>query len=549
MNITLDSRSLLISIFFVNLYLGFVLLLFRATQKTYPGYPYWLAGTLCASLTYGLLATQGIFADFLAFSLSNSLGILTSAFRLEGVRRFNGAKRLSLLNFLLPLLSLPLFAYFTFLQPSTVMRNLIFSAATAALALQIVWALHKNHAQTGNHISRFLVVLMLIFSLLFVARALAWTFFPSSGGAVQNRSVNTLSYVMLMFFDVSWTIGFILLHNQRLKTEIISLNNKLSQLSQAIEQSPSSVLITDLDGRIEYVNPHFTNLTGYSLPEATGMSTSALQSGKTPSSVYDEMWQTIRAGFPWRGELLNRRKDGSLYWESTLIAPVKDENRQIVNYLAFKEDITERKTAEDALRQSEAQMRLLNQELQNQLQKITRLEAELREQAIRDPLTGLYNRRYLLETVQREFKLAKRRRKTISILLLDIDHFKSINDTYGHNAGDSVLQATALLLQQFARETDLACRYGGEEFLLLLPDIPPAPAAQRAETLRQTLQETPIPYKDLRLHITVSIGLATYPANGKDYPEILQKADQALYAAKQHGRNRVTLAPPEKTTH
>lgn len=327
-----------------------------------------------------------------------------------------------------------------------------------------------------------------------------------------------------------------------MNNEVRDLNAQLSQLDQAIDQSPSSILIADLAGKIEYVNPYFSELTGYSPQEAIGMHTRMLKSGKMSPSVYEEMWSAIKAGQPWRGELLNKRKDGGLYWEFAVIAPIRDKNAQIINYIAFKEDVTERKAAEERLRQSELKLRSLNGELQQRLDEITHLKAELQEQAIRDPLTGLHNRRYLFEFMEREFNLSKRQRKVISVLMLDIDHFKNINDTYGHSAGDAVLQATAHLLQEFTRETDLACRYGGEEFLLLLPDMDCATALQRAEALREKLQETSVAYNDFSLSVTASIGLAFYSANGKDYHEIIQKADASLYAAKEQGRNRVVAA-------
>ena len=151
-----------------------------------------------------------------------------------------------------------------------------------------------------------------------------------------------------------------------------------------------------------------------------------------------------------------------------------------------------------------------DQQLQTQLDEVTRLKAKLQEQAIRDPLTGLYNRRYLFEFMQREHKLAKRQPKTTSLLLLDIDHFKKINDTYGHNAGDAVLQSIALLLQEFTRETDLACRYGGEEFAVILPDTSIEGALNIGENMRQNVRDLRITHKLSQTadYITISLGVA-----------------------------------------
>ncbi|MCP4138974.1 MAG: diguanylate cyclase [Chloroflexi bacterium] len=541
MEITLDVRTLLLSLALMNLSLFFVLLIFRSAQKTYPGYIYWVASILCISITFSLLATQDVLPTFLSSVIGNVLAIFVSVFRLEAIKRFAGNNRLSVFNFLLPLFLLPLFYYFSFERPSTFMINFIFTVPTVVLMLQVAWVLHRSHVESPNAASRVLSVFLLVFSFLTSARLLIWAVAPLSEGVLHNATLNVLSNIALMFFAMVFTIGFILLHSQRMHNEVLNLNVQLSQLHQAIEQSPSSIVITDLTGQIEYVNPYFSELTGYSQQETTGMHTKALKSGEMSPAIYDEIWHTIKAGRPWRGELCNKRKDGSLYWEFTVIAPIRDENDQIANYIAFKEDVTERKIAEERLQQSERKLRSLNQELQQRLDEITHLKAELQEQAIRDPLTGLHNRRYLFEFLQREFGLMKRKQREISILLLDLDHFKNINDTYGHGAGDVVLQETARLLQSITRETDLACRYGGEEFLLLLPDMDCATALKRAEFLRKSLQEMSVQYNDLSLNVTASIGLASHPADGKDHPDIIQKADEALYVAKRQGRNRVEI--------
>jgi diguanylate cyclase (GGDEF)-like protein/PAS domain S-box-containing protein len=535
----LDVRTLLVGLAFINFSLVLVLFIFRSVQKTYPGYSYWAAAMFCVAVTYGLLAMQDFLPPFLSFVFGNVVAIFASVFRLEAIKRFGGDEKTSFVNLLLPFVLLPFFAYFTFEYPSALVRNLFFTIPTVWLILQMIGHLEKNDSEPLQKPARFLSGILLVFGLLSMLRLVGWFVLPADGGLLEGRSVNILSNLMLIFFDISLTVGFILMNSQRVSAEMLRLNTELSRLYQAIEQSPSSIMITNLGGQIEYVNPYFTELTGYSLTEAIGMNTRNLKSGKMPPDVYQEMWATIKDGLPWRGELLNKRKDDSLYWEFTMIAPIRDEHEKIVNYIAFKEDVSERKAAEERLKQSELKLRTLNGELQERLDEITLLKTELQEQAIRDPLTGLHNRRYLFEFIEREFNLTKRREKPISVLMLDIDHFKRINDTYGHGAGDLVLQTVARLLQEFTRETDIACRYGGEEFLLLLPDMDCETAQERAERFRKDLQETTITYHDVALKITISIGLATYPLAGQDYETLIQKADEALYAAKEQGRNRV----------
>jgi len=174
-----------------------------------------------------------------------------------------------------------------------------------------------------------------------------------------------------------------------------------------------------------------------------------------------------------------------------------------------------------------------------------RLRERLRQQSIRDVLTGLYNRRFLEEAMERELARAQRAGLPLSVLMLDVDHFKRFNDTYGHDVGDRVLQCVGRVLGQRVRVSDIACRYGGEEFTVLMPEAPPAAARERAEQLRQAI-ETESANFDPRIPgpITVSVGVATTPPYPAQPEALLGAADHALYEAKRAGRNRVEVATP-----
>jgi diguanylate cyclase (GGDEF)-like protein len=170
-----------------------------------------------------------------------------------------------------------------------------------------------------------------------------------------------------------------------------------------------------------------------------------------------------------------------------------------------------------------------------------RLRETLRSQAIRDPLTGLFNRRYMEETLERELNRVKRQGAPLGVIMMDLDHFKQYNDTYGHSAGDDLLSALGSLIKSQIREEDIACRYGGEEFLLILPGTSMEVTLERAEILRQAVQEMHLRYRSLK-PITLSLGVAVYPDHGDTGLEIIQAADAALYRAKQAGRDRVMAA-------
>jgi diguanylate cyclase (GGDEF)-like protein len=192
------------------------------------------------------------------------------------------------------------------------------------------------------------------------------------------------------------------------------------------------------------------------------------------------------------------------------------------------------------LRQAaEAELFNANQRLQAEISEVQRLQEVLREQAIRDSLTGLFNRRFMEETFTHELARAEREGHPIGVIILDIDRFKIINDTYGHAAGDKTLVALGKLFSSRLRASDTACRYGGEEFLLLLPGSNLASTQRRAEELRKAVEELMVPFHSACLTITISLGIAAFPIHGQEMDILIRHADNNLYLAKNSGRNQV----------
>lgn len=319
------------------------------------------------------------------------------------------------------------------------------------------------------------------------------------------------------------------------------LESALQARGAAIEAAAEGIAITDPGGIIEYVNPALTAITGYDAEELNGQSTRIFYSGKHDKAFYDNLWNTIRAGRVWRGEIVNRRKDGSLYTELMAIAPVRNEKGETVHFVAIKHDISERKRMETDLKET-------NTMLQHQLAEIHRLQEELRELAVRDGLTNLFNRRYLDETLERELSRAKREGYPLTLVMIDIDHFKKLNDTYGHQAGDKVLRELAAVLWGNIRTEDVPCRYGGEEFVVLLPRMPLGIAIERAESWRKTFEATRVPFGDFQLEATISCGLSAYPDHARTPDDLLRCCDEALYAAKHGGRNRCEIFSDDTIT-
>ncbi|MCQ4348908.1 EAL domain-containing protein [Pseudomonas stutzeri] len=291
-------------------------------------------------------------------------------------------------------------------------------------------------------------------------------------------------------------------------TARVSDQATLRKLSQAVEQSPSTIVITDLDARIEYANQAFSRVTGYSLEEALGQNPKLLHSGKTPPSTYQDMWQQLTAGRAWRGEFVNRRKDGSEYTETVLISPVFDDAGQPTHYLAIKEDITQRKLDE---------------------QRIERL-------AHFDALTDLPNRKLFAARCEQALGLSERSQQPLAVLYLDLDHFKHINDSLGYRIGDAFLVQVAQRLKSVLRDEDTLSRQGGDEFVLVLPYTDAQGAAHVAARLKALLG-VPCQVEGHRLVVTTSIGIAVFPEDGRDFETLSQRADMAMHRAKQEGRN------------
>jgi len=212
----------------------------------------------------------------------------------------------------------------------------------------------------------------------------------------------------------------------------------------------------------------------------------------------------------------------------------------------FSDHITQRafrlsKSELKERQRAESDMRIMNAELKNRVVEVERLQEQLREQALRDPLTGLYNRRYIADVLCRDLSRVRRENCPLSVIIGDIDHFKAINDTYGHQVGDLFLVGVAELFRRNIRGSDSVCRYGGEEFLFVLPGASIDAARRRAEEIRVQVSRLAVKHDDEALGVTMSFGIAAFPVNGGEGEKIISKADLALYNAKRLGRNQVSI--------
>ena len=286
-------------------------------------------------------------------------------------------------------------------------------------------------------------------------------------------------------------------------------------------QTQEGIMITDRSARIERVNRAFTKLTGYSADEVIGRTPALLKSGRHDQQFYQEMWEALSRENYWQGELWNRRKDGEVYPVRMTISAVQASDGRVTHYVGSFADITHRKEA----------------------------EAQLHRLAFYDPLTELPNRRLLLERLRQAFAASARNGQHGAILFIDLDHFKTLNDTKGHDVGDQLLTEVAVRLLACVRGDDSVARLGGDEFVVMLEDLSKQQdtAAKRAEAVAEKIRTAvaqPYAIGGHEYHSTASIGVSLFFDHMESAEEVLKRADTALYRAKAGGRNTVRFFDP-----
>lgn len=297
-----------------------------------------------------------------------------------------------------------------------------------------------------------------------------------------------------------------------------------------LEHIPEMVFVVDAHDRVMDANSMAQKWLGKSIEEI---------SGQDPVEVFRNWPQLLNRFFFTEYSREEIEIPGETpYTLEVIVTPIFNRFNNLEGRVIVARNITERKALENKLK-------ALNESLQVQLDENENLRLKLQEQAIRDPLTGAFNRRYFSEALDQESARSIRERTPFSILILDVDHFKKFNDTYGHKCGDFVLQSLASFLNENTRQGDIVCRYGGEEFVILMTDASSESARKRAELFRKHFDETKIEYDGRRLKCTFSAGIASYPEHAYSGEALLSLADQALYQSKSEGRDRVSVYSPE----
>lgn len=334
-------------------------------------------------------------------------------------------------------------------------------------------------------------------NILFIVSSLFLSLSPLYAGGIQNTSSLTswllLGLVVLVLIFVLYRYSVI---------EEYSKN-----LQQNIDIIDKHVLISysDKKGNITYVSEALCKLTGYTKEELIGKNHRIFKHPDTPKATFKRLWQTITQGEVFKGELKNKSKSGEAYWIDVTITPMINKYGEIEGYSAIRQDITDKKYA----------------------QKLS----------ITDKLTQTYNRLHLENILAKETQRANRYGEIYSVIIMDIDNFKSVNDNYGHDAGDKILISVVEILKSRIRQTDVLGRWGGEEFLIICPKSDMDQAYIVAQKLRVAIQEHEFPIIG---RLTCSFGVSQYRSKDKNSDAVIKKADEALYVSKESGRNMVS---------
>ncbi len=376
-----------------------------------------------------------------------------------------------------------------------------------------------------KRISPHLIALILLASLAILLVTLTRTDLYAESYKQAQQHTAHIYHVLLVMVALGLAVYLVLMMprqrrlarallqaNAQVNERILALNEAQTELrlyATVFTNASEGMMITGADAKILAVNPAFTEITGYRIEDLAGHTPAVLSSGRQDPGYYRDMWCSLKTSGHWEGEIWNRRRNGEIYPEWLSIAAVRSDIGDATHYIGIFSDVTERKKA----------------------------EARIRHLAHHDALTGLPNRQLLQDRLEQALHQAQRHQKRAAVLFFDLDRFKNINDTLGHDVGDGLLRKVAQRCLGVVRDTDTVARQGGDEFVVVLPDL--AQAQDAAVIARKILAAITQPCRlgQHELTVTCSIGIAVYPEDGTSVSLLLRHADAAMYRAKAEGRD------------
>lgn len=330
--------------------------------------------------------------------------------------------------------------------------------------------------------------------------------------------------------DLASNFENIISSNRNYKSEN---SNLLAEYKKAVDLS-NIVSKTNPKGVITYVNDKFCEISGYTRDELIGKPHNIIRHPDMPREAFKELWDTIKAKKSWNGVVTNMKKDGSQYIVDTTVIPILDVDGDVLEYIAIRHDITE-------LEETKQQLRTINKAMKHKVDELYSMTNRLEQKAYKDNLTGINNRENFDDIFSTEMSNSKRNDEPLSLIIFDVDHFKQVNDTYGHQAGDDILIDLVHLIENNIKNGDIFARWGGEEFVILTPATDETGAYNLAEKLRKLVQSHTFAYVGKGLSLSFGIAQLAEEDNKRT---LFEKADGALYEAKKNGRNRSEIFHP-----
>ncbi|AFV97395.1 hypothetical protein B649_05405 [Candidatus Sulfuricurvum sp. RIFRC-1] len=335
------------------------------------------------------------------------------------------------------------------------------------------------------------------------------------------------SLTLQMANDLASNFETIISSNRNYKSEN---SNLLAEYKKAVDLS-NIVSKTNPKGVITYVNDKFCEISGYTRDELVGKPHNIIRHPDMPREAFKDLWDTIKAKKSWNGVVTNMKKDGSQYIVDTTVIPILDVDGDVIEYIAIRHNITE-------LEETKQQLRNINKAMKNKVDELYSMTNTLEQKAYKDNLTGINNRENFEDIFSIEIANSKLNNIALSLIIFDVDNFKLVNDTYGHQAGDILLQDMVHLIENNIKNGDIFARWGGEEFVILTPATEINGAYNLAENLRKLVQS--YVFKYVENNLTLSFGIAQLSSEDTK-KTLFEKSDKALYEAKKNGRNRTEI--------
>lgn len=509
----LDNRTLLIVIVLISIGSAIALTFLWRVQNQRNGVGFWASGMSLIALASLFVAGRDYIPDFMSITIANLCNVIGFLSILRGILVFIGRKPMIFFDVSLLIIATSFFYYFHYIEHNQNIRIVVFSALILTICIAVVMSLLTINNQEQRSSGHGVATVFSLFGLFNFMRGIMALFFPSEQSVIENSLSTTLLYLSTIFLIGGIAITLIL-------QTYSFLSSRLRTLSLAIEQSASSIVITDSNWIIEYVNPRVLEKTGYRKEEVIGQSVGIFSNELFVQSEKERIMKVLKAGEIWRGELLtNSKSEDKEFWELASIAPVKQANGQIEHFVAVMEDITMQKEAKQ----------------------------QIQHLAYHDSLTGLPTRQLMMKRLEKALSSALQEKEKVAVLFLDLDGFKSVNDNFGHAAGDELLKIATDKLRSCVRDNDLVARIGGDEFLIVITQVVGDTMLSSVATRMINTLSRPFNINNTEVSVSASVGIAMYPEDSQDPEELIKLADHAMYDVKRKGKNNFAFV--DKTDH